>query len=209
MRARLLGGLALVLLLSMAPSMAVSGGVALERSALALALDGRDYEIALKGVLLAPRALDLVQTREAEAWRRFVADLPRQPGYRKADQRLGGRADVEIRLKGTLTPSKPALGLPFTQEPDSPANLLTLRLMQDGTVELRLNPAAAEGVEDLRALVHAKVARGVVLAAEGAQAPQGAPQDRSQPYVWRITRADQPLRLRANPPWNFGVRDEP
>lgn len=175
----------------------LGGAVRADRAAVFVAIDGTRYEVRMRGRLEAPRDLDLSEPAAARAWEAFVEALPRQPGYRRADLRVGARAEIEIRLEGELTPSKPALGLPFTQEPDSAANLLTLRLMENGEVELRLNPEAAEG-GPLRAEVRALVLRGLVTQVEGARKPA-----LGEPYVWRLTQGGQPLRLRLRPPFSF------
>lgn len=186
---------------AMAAATLLSGGVWLERSALLVKIDGLNYAVWLKGRLNAPKDLDLSDVLQARAWEDFVKRLPLQPGYMKADLRVGGRADVEIRLNGRLTPGRPVLGLPFTQESEAAGNLITLRLLEDGTVELRLHPEAAEEGARLRAEVRAEVRRGIPLAVEGTEKP--AP---GAPYVWRIDSLEEPLRLRVSPPFNFGAR---
>ncbi|MDD2868238.1 hypothetical protein [Neomegalonema sp.] len=174
------------------------GGVRLERSALAVTLDGTSYQVRLKGRLNAPGELDLSDPAAARAWEAFVAELPRQPGYRQADLRVGGRADVEIRLDGELTSGEPILGLPFTQEPESEGNLFFLRLMEDGTVEFSLNPRGAEPGDPIRADVQVRIRRGIPLEVEGAGRPASG-----EPWVWRITSPEDPMRLRLRPPFAF------
>ncbi|WP_018633230.1 hypothetical protein [Neomegalonema perideroedes] len=192
-RAARLGALALALLTNPA-----WGGVRLERSALAVTLDGTSYQVQLKGRLNAPKELDLTDPAAARAWESFVAALPRQPGYRQADLRVGGRAEIEIRLSGELTPSKPILGLPFTQAPETEGNLFFLRLMEDGNVEISLNPKGAEPGAPLRADVRVRIRRGIPLKAEGAERPTPG-----EPWVWRISSPEAPMLLRLRPPFNF------
>ncbi len=193
-KARIWGALALALL----PGAASASGVRLERSALALSLDGASYQLRLKGRLNAPKGLDLTDPAASRAWESFVAELPRQPGYRQADLRVGGRAEIEIRLGGELTPSQPILGLPFTQEPQTEGNLFFLRLMEDGSVEFSLNPKGAEPEDPIRADLRVQVRRGIVLEAQGAERPA-----RGEPWVWRVSSPQDPMLLRLRPPFNF------
>ena len=107
-----------------------------------IVLDGYEYDIRVETRLADPRIVKALADghvptkQEEDRMRAEERKATRMPGFESFTYAGGGRFDLVVNLTGELDASGSAIGVPNTRAKSQADNFLSIRRMDDGTVEV-------------------------------------------------------------------------
>ncbi|WP_404406891.1 hypothetical protein [Pelagibacterium halotolerans] len=172
-----------------------------------IALDGYAYDIEVETRLADPRAIQALAEghvfTEAEEDRMRAQEerAAVMPGFERFTYVGEGRYDLIVNLEGDLTSGRSVLGVPNTRARGQSDNFLTVKLLEDGIIEVSFPEIPDNARSQLGQL--GIVPRGhVSVTTTGNVLEQNADEEPGlfgSAYVWNISSWDDRVLLKVDP----------
>ena len=170
-------------------------------------LEGYEYDMRVKTRLADPRVVNVLADghvlteQEEDRMRAEERKAARMPGFESFTYAGGGRFELVVNLTGELDASGSAVGVPNTRAKSQADNFLSIRRMDDGTLEVstpEIPDRARAELDQIAVVPNGTVTvtvTGTVIETNADETPWffgGA-------YRWKISSWDDRVFLKVNP----------